>query len=109
MKKIFFFTLISFLVFMTGCSKTSIEGEYKGSGGKVGIFEMSSMTIEKGANAGSYNVKFSGAEKTLTYENVEFKESELKINDKGFTMPVKIEGSKATVTQGGAVFEKNSK
>ncbi len=70
---------------------------------------MTSMSIQKASDKSKYNVKFSSAEKTLQYENVEFKNGELKISDKGFLLPVKIEGKKATVQEGGAIFEKISK
>lgn len=94
------------IVLITACGKSSIEGEYKSLGGKVGVYEMQSMLIQNSADGSKYNVKFVGNERTLSYENVEFQNDELKISDKGFLMPVKITGNKASVEVGGATFEK---
>ena len=96
---IFVFTLIA-------CGQKAIDGVYEGKGGKVGIFEMKTMIVEKASDGSKYKVTFSGAEETLIYDNVDFQDGELKISDKGLLMPVKIDGLKATVQLGGAVFEK---
>jgi hypothetical protein len=108
MKKIIAVVLSSLIV-LSGCGQASIEGEYKALEGKVGIFQMNAMTVQKDAGGDKYRINFIGDKKTLTYENVEFKDGELKIRDKGFDFPVKIDGNKATVVVGGAKFEKISK
>jgi hypothetical protein len=105
------FTLLmwSCLLALSGCGQATIEGEYKALEGKVGIFQMNTMTVQKSQAGNTYNVNFTGSEKTLSYENVEFKDGELKINDKGFQLPIKIDGSKAEIEQGGAKFERITK
>lgn len=108
MKKIITLLVVSISVLLAACGDKSIDGVYQSKGGKVGIYEMNTMTIQKAPDGTKYNITFSGAERTLTYDNVEYKDGELKISDKGFMMPVKIEGSKATVQEGGAVFEKSA-
>ncbi len=100
---------LSFALFVTACGQSSIEGEYKGDGGKVGIYKMNTLLVEKDKASGKYSVQFVGDEKTLSYKDVELKGSTLEINDKGFVMPVKIEGNKTTVQESGAVFERASK
>ncbi len=70
---------------------------------------MKSMSVKKSSDGSKYSVTFSGDERNLTYENVEYKDGTLKIDDKGYILPVKIDGKKATIAQGGAVFEKVSK
>jgi hypothetical protein len=107
MNKILIAILASFSLLLTACGDKPIDGVYEGKGAKVGIYEMSTMKVQKMSNGSNYTVIFTGPEKTLTYENVEFKNKELQINDKGFLMPIKIDGDKATVVAGGAVFEKS--
>lgn len=109
MKKIIYAVLMGCIVLLAGCGKSSIEGEYKSLGGKVGVYEMQSLLIQSSADGSKYNVKFVGSERSLSYENVEFQNDELKISDKGFLMPVKITGNKASVEVGGATFEKLAK
>lgn len=108
MKKIITLLIVSFSMLLTACGDKSIDGVYQSKGGKVGIYEMDTMTIQKASDNKKYNITFTGAERTLTYDNVEYKDGELKISDKGFMMPVKIEGGKATIQEGGAVFEKSA-
>lgn len=105
MKKLFTSLMMLTIAALVGCGEKSIEGEYKG-GGQVGIYKMDILTIKKTNENSKYNIQFSGSSKILKYENVEFKDSILKINDKGFMMPIKIQGNKATLTDSGVVFEK---
>lgn len=105
MNKILITILASFTLLLTACGDKPIDGKYESKGGKVGIYEMSSMSVQK--TGSNYTVTFTGPERTLTYENVELKNKELQINDKGFMMPIKFDGDKATVVAGGAVFEKS--
>jgi hypothetical protein len=109
MYKIFLVIIASLSLTLTACGDKPIEGVYEGKGGKVGIYEMSMMKVEKMSSGSNYTVTFVGPEKTLTYENVEFKNKELQINDKGFMMPIKFDGDKATVVASGSVFEKSKK
>ena len=107
MRKILSVISLSIFVFtLIACGQKAIDGVYEGKGGKVGIYEMKTMIVEKASDGSKFKVTFSGAESTLTYDNVEFQDGELKISDKGLMMPVKIDGLKATVQLGGAVFEK---
>ncbi len=99
--------LVLFALFLIACGQSAIDGVYESKGGKVGIYDMSTMIIEKNTDGAKYKVIFSGTEKTITYENVEYKDGELKISDKGFLMPVKLDGKKAVVLESGAVFEKS--
>lgn len=108
MKKIVGLIIVTITMLLSACGDKSIDGIYQGKGGKVGIYEMNTMTIQKTSDGTKYTVTFSGAERDLTYDNVEYKDGELRISDKGYPMPVKIEGNKATVQEGGAVFEKSA-
>ena len=108
MKNFLSFAAMSIAILLSACGDKSIDGVYQGKGGKVGIYEMNTMTVQKTSDGTKYVVTFSGAERDLTYDNVEYKDGELRINDKGYLMPIKIDGNKATVQEGGAVFEKSS-
>lgn len=105
MNKILLTVVAGLSLLLTACGDKPIDGVYESKGGKVGIYEMSTMQVQK--TGSNYTVTFTGPERTLTYENVELKNKELQINDKGFMMPVKFDGDKATVVVGGAVFEKS--
>jgi len=107
MRKMYRGIFVIFFAFaLIACGQKTIDGVYQGKGGKVGIYVMNTMTVEKTSDGSKYKVTFSGPERTLTYDNVDFQDGELKISDKGFMMPVKFEGSKATVQPDGSVFEK---
>lgn len=98
--------VLFFAFALIACGQKTIDGVYEGKGGKVGIYVMNTMTVEKTSDGSKYKVTFSGPESTLTYDNVDFLDGELKISDKGFMMPVKLDGPKATVQPFGSVFEK---
>lgn len=83
----------------------SLEGEYKGLSGKVGIYAMSSMNIAKNADGENYTVKFSGG-RDLTYKSAKLANNKIQINDKGFMMFITISGDKASIEPGGAVFQR---
>ena len=106
-------SILAFLLVFTlaACGQQSIDGVYEGKSGKVGIYEMKTMTVEKNTDGSKYKVTFSGPEKTLVYDNVDYKDSELKWSDKGFMSSVKLDGKKAVFTnqfwkEAQAVFEK---
>jgi starvation-inducible outer membrane lipoprotein len=107
MNKILLTVVASLSLLLAACGDSPIDGVYESKGGKVGIYEMTTMKVQKMSTGSNYTVTFAGPEKTLTYENVELKNKELQINDKGFMMPIKFDGDKATVVAGGSVFEKS--
>ena len=99
------------MFFMSGFAlSATVEGEYKGVSGKVGIYSMTAMTIEKNASGDKYTVKFAG-ERSLTYKSAELIKDKIQINDKGFILGISIDGDKATVdpSSGGAVFKRVKK
>ncbi len=103
--------LLMFSFFVPGVAlSASIEGDYKGVSGKVGIYAMSSMTIEKNAENNKYTVKFSGS-RDLTYKGAELVDNKVQINDKGFKIGIAVNGDKATVESaaGAAVFQRVKK
>lgn len=106
-------SILAFLLVFTlvACGQQSIDGVYEGKSGKVGIYEMKTLIVEKASDASKFKVTFSGTERTITYDNVEFKDGELKWSDKGFMSSVKIDGKKAIFTSQfskdvEAIFEK---
>lgn len=112
MRKIFSGIWVFIFAFLfSACGQKSIDGVYEGKGGKVGIYEMKTMIVEKSSDGSKFKVTFSGAEETLIYDNVDFKDGELKWSDKGFLSSVKFDGKKAVFTnqfwkEGQAIFEK---
>jgi hypothetical protein len=107
MNKILITIVASISLILTACGEKRIDGVYESKGGKIGIYEMRTMEVQKMPSGSNYSVVFIGPEKTLKYENVEFKNGELQINDKGFLMPIKVDGDKATVVAEGVVFQKS--
>ena len=72
---IFVFTLIA-------CGQKTIDGVYEGKGGNFGMFEMKTMIVEKASDGSKFKVTFSGAESTLTYDNVEFQDTVIDVEVK---------------------------
>jgi hypothetical protein len=107
MNKILLTVVTSVSLLLIACGDKPIDGMYESKGGKVGIYEMTTMKVQKMSTGSNYTVTFVGPEKTLTYENVELKNKELQINDKGFILPIKFDGNKATIVAGGSVFQKS--
>lgn len=84
----------------------SLEGQYKGVSGKIGIYAMNSMSITKNADNDKYTVKF-GGERELTYKSAALVNNKIQINDKGFVIDITVSGDKASVQPGGAVFQRS--
>lgn len=111
MKTKLFGMVAALVLWMPGFAlSAAVEGEYKGVSGKVGIYSMSAMRIEKNTDNDKYTVQFSGG-RTLTYQTAELAGNKLQINDKGFKIVVAITGDKATVDSaaGQAVFQRIKK
>lgn len=104
--------LVFLLVFtLAACGQQSIDGVYEGKSGKVAIYDMKTMTVEKNTDGSKYKVTFSGPEQTLVFDNVDYKDNELKWSVQGFMSSVKFDGKKAVFTyqffkDAQAIFEK---
>lgn len=108
-KDTMFGIVVALLVFVGGRSY-AFDGTYRGISGKVGIYTMDTMVIQKNSDGKTFTVVFKG-ERSLTYDDASVDKGNLQISDKGFMLDIQFDGKRAVVDpdDGKAVFEKVDK